>query len=97
MELRQQHDADRGTQSATYDIIGRIAYSNITASNIELYANGTSDITIQPTQPSGTSLSSLAGKIMQAINGSGGKYVKFPATLSGGTGTKWYYLDFSNF
>lgn len=45
-------------------------------------------------QPSGTGLSTLAQYLVQAyLNQDGnGRYVRFAATISGGTGTKWYYI-----
>ena len=57
------------------------------ASNISL---GSAEATT--TRPSGTELSSWRNTISNAI--SGRKYFRFKATLTNGSGSKWYYINF---
>jgi len=65
-----------------------------TASDIQLYAGGAGEITRSTSKPSGSGLSSLAQALVQAyLNQDGkGRYVRFPATITGGSGTKYYYI-----
>ena len=64
------------------------------ASSIQLYKNGVGEITRSTSAPSGNPLTSLATILKQAYTNQGGagQYVKFPATIDGGSGTKWYYI-----
>lgn len=69
------------------------------ASDIQLYAGGVGDITRSTSAPSGaTALTSLSSQLIYAYENAGGagQYVKFPATINGGTGVKYYYIDMSH-
>ena len=57
------------------------------ASNISL-----GSVEATTTRPSGTELSSWRNVISSAI--SGRKYFRFKATLTNGSGSKWYYINF---
>lgn len=65
-----------------------------TASDIELYEGGAGQITRSTNAPSGNNLTYLAQALVQAyLNQDGkGRYVRFPATIRGKTGTKYYYI-----
>ena len=60
------------------------------ASNISI---GT--ISRHSSEPSGTNLGTLASEIKTAINTSRGQWVRFKATISGGSGEKYYKLNFT--
>lgn len=52
-------------------------------------------ITRHSSEPSGTNLGTLASEIKTAINTSRGQWVRFKATISGGSGEKYYKLNFT--
>lgn len=66
------------------------------ASNILMYPNGVSEIIRSTSAPSdSTALSSLATILKQAYRNDGGtgQYVRWKATIDGGTGAKWFYVN----
>lgn len=82
--------------STTGNIVAETSYSTGNASDIQLYANGTSDIVRTASQPTGTNpLTALATILKQAYlnQGGAGQWVTFPATINGGTGTKRYSIN----
>ena len=79
---------------SSFTVTVNVPSATPSASDIQLYGGGASQITRSTSAPSGTGLSALAQQLVQAyLNTDGkGRYVRFPATITGGTGTKWYYI-----
>lgn len=79
-----------------FNVDGSYTGSGGSASDIQLYAGGSGEIVRSTTAPSGAiALSALSSTLIGAYQnlGGAGQFVKFPATINGGTGVKYYYLD----
>ena len=99
--LQTMTGSNKITENGTYtpdsshigfsSVVVDVPSSTPSASNIDL---PTSQISRHTSAPSGTGLSTLAQQLIQAyLNTDGkGRYVRFAATITGGTGTKWYYI-----
>ena len=99
--LRIRYNENTDTYTLQKVIWGTNAWSDVGSferggggdvDDIELYANGQSDIVLSQSEPQGVELSKLVAKILTAIDY--GYWVQFPATLKNVGGTKYYKMKF---